>query len=103
MRKSELATAPNSIQRLIQKNKDRPADAQDRSLRFPTRIAANGQGQRRGEEESMTRSAEALLILWTGVCFDFAGISVEEGLVAACHVLNTGVSECKPTLIAHYS
>jgi hypothetical protein len=51
----------------------------------------------------MTRSAEALLILWTGVCFDFAGISVEEGLVAACHVLNTGVSECKPTLIAHYS
>jgi hypothetical protein len=41
----------------------------------------------------MTRSAEALLILWTGLCFDFAGISVEErggGLVATCHVLNTG-------------
>jgi hypothetical protein len=96
MRKSELATAPNSIQRLIQKNKDRPADAQDRSLRFPTRIAANGQGQRRGEEESMTRSAEAFVDLMDRfVCFGLCWYQVEEkrgggGLVAACQVLNTG-------------
>ena len=93
MRKGELATTPNSIRRLIQKNKDGPACARDRSLRFPTRIAANGQGQRRGEEESMTRSAEALLILWTGMCFDLANIKWRRrggGLVTACHVLNTG-------------
>lgn len=54
----------------------RKQSARDRPLRFPTRIATNGQGQRRGEEESMTRSAEALLILWTDVRFDLAGIKL---------------------------
>ena len=79
--------------------------ARDRSLRFPTRIATNGQGQRRGKEESMTRSAEALLILWTVACFDLAGISVggEGGWWAACHVLNTGFRVQADHDGAHYS
>jgi hypothetical protein len=41
----------------------------------------------------MTRSAEALLILWTGLCALTLPVSSggeEGGLVAACHVLNTG-------------
>jgi hypothetical protein len=39
----------------------------------------------------MTRSAEALLILLTGVRIEVAGYQVgEEGLVGACHVLWTG-------------